>query len=237
MHRLSGICLLLLLLTVLAACGGTSHPVKGYVSRPVSPVAVGGFDAYPPMDINPKRTYSAILTTDVGRATFSLFREEAPLAVNSFVFLAKQGFYNEVAIHRLVPGVLAETGDPTGTGEGGPGYTFDVEPPHRPYARGDLVMTNSGTPATNGSRFYIILGDVSASGDLAADYTLLGEIKKNHKVSQRTLENLESVELGPDANGEITVPLEGISILSITVAEGCLPGQGRYTGCPSGGAH
>ena len=229
--------LLLAFLVVAVACGGTSHPVKGYVSRPTPAVPVGGFDAYPPMEINTVRTYSAILTTDVGRVTFKLFREKAPLAVNSFVFLAKKGFYDGVAIHRVVPGVLAEIGDPTGTGEGGAGYTFDIEPPHRPYVRGDLVMANSGTPGSNGSRFYIILGDVSVNGTLAADYTLLGEIKKDHKPSQRTLEKIESVELGPGPNGDVSEPLEKISILSITVAEGCLPGQSAYTGCPTGGSH
>jgi len=183
------------------------------------------------MEIETLRPYSVIITTDVGRATFKLFPEEAPRAVNSFVFLANAGFYDGVRVHRVLPGILAETGDPTGTGDGGPGYTFEIEPTHRPYVRGDLVMANAGTPNSNGSRFFIILDDVSANGDLSPDYTLLGRIKEKHGPSEATLDKLGAVPVGPGPDGEVSVPQEEIRIVSVTVTVGCLPSQGMFTGC------
>ena len=189
------------------------------------------FDAYPPMAIDPQRAYTVSLVTNLGQMTFKLLPNEAPLAVNSFMFLTRQGFYDGMTVHRVLPGILAETGDPTGTGDGGPGYTFEIEPPHRPYVRGDLVMANAGTPNSNGSRFFILLDDVSANGDLSPDYTLLGRIKEKHGPSEATLDKLGAVPVGPGPDGEVSVPQEEIRIVSVTVTVGCLPSQGMFTGC------
>ena len=98
--------------------------------------------------------------------------------MNSFLFLANQGYYDGVTFHRVVPGVFAETGDPTGTGTGDAGYTFEVEPPQRPYERGGIALANDGTPNSNGSRFFFILGDLAASAEAPHEYTVFGHIKE-----------------------------------------------------------
>ena len=134
MRRVVIVGLATLLVIVGAACG------EGEPEGP--PV----YEAYPPMEIDPLRPYSVTFTTSVGRISFQLFPKEAPLAVNSFIFLANEGYFDGVAFHRVVSGVLAETGDATGTGTGNPGYTFEVEPPQRPYARGGIALVNDGTP-------------------------------------------------------------------------------------------
>ena len=176
------------------------------------------FDAYPPMGIDPLRSYSVIFTTSVGRLTFQVLPEEAPLAVNSFVFLAREGYFDGVTFHRIVPGVLAETGDATGTGTGNPGYTFEVEPPQRPYERGGIALANDGTPNSNGSRFFFILGDLAGSAEAPHEYTIFGHLKPNHPPSVATLDKIEAAQ-------------EEVIIRSLQVTEGCLPSRGNYGAC------
>jgi len=181
------------------------------------------FTEYPPMNLDAERPYNTIVSTSVGRMTFNLLSEEAPLAVNSFLFLATQGYYDGITFHRVIAGVLAETGDATGTGSGNAGYTFEIEPPDRPYARGMLAMANDGTPNSNGSRFFIILGDVTATGDLPADYTVIGLLKENHSPSERTLTAIEAVPVGPGPNGELSQPREELTLVSVQAISGCRP--------------
>src|SRR5207302_5856543 len=102
-----------------------------------------------------------------------LFAGEAPKTVNNFVFLARQGFYDGVIFHRTIREFMIQTGDPTGTGRGGPGYKFADEPVRRRYTRGILAMANAG-PNTNGSQFFIMHGD---SG-LPPNYTVFGEVRE-----------------------------------------------------------
>ena len=206
MRRAVIVGLAFLMIIVVAACG---EP------EPVGPPT---FDAYPPMEIDVLRPYSVTFTTSVGRLTFKLFPDEAPLAVNSFLFLANQGYYDGVTFHRVVPGVFAETGDPTGTGTGDAGYTFEVEPPQRPYARGGIAMANDGTPNSNGSRFFFILGDLAASAEAPHEYTVFGHIKDGHAPSETTLDKIEA------APAEVT-------IRSLQATEGCLPSWGGYGPC------
>ena len=192
-----------LMVIVMAACGE---------SEPEGPPT---FDAYPPIEINEVRAYSVIFTTSVGRLTFKLFPDEAPLAVNSFLFLANQGYFDGVTFHRVVPGVFAETGDPTGTGTGDAGYTFEVEPPQRPYERGGIAMANDGTPNSNGSRFFFILGDLAASAEAPHEYTVFGHIKEGHAPSEATLDKIEAAQ-------------DEVTILSLRATEGCLPHGGSF---------
>ena len=192
-----------LMVIVMAACGE---------SEPEGPPT---FDAYPPIEINEVRAYSVIFTTSVGRLTFKLFPDEAPLAVNSFLFLANQGYFDGVTFHRVVSGVLAETGDPTGTGTGDAGYTFEVEPPQRPYERGGIAMANDGTPNSNGSRFFFILGDLAASAEAPHEYTVFGHIKEGHAPSEATLDKIEAAQ-------------DEVTILSLRATEGCLPHGGSF---------
>jgi cyclophilin family peptidyl-prolyl cis-trans isomerase len=110
----------------------------------------------PKMEIDPKKSYVAILTTDKGQITINLFADKVPLTVNNFVFLSRQGFYNNTIFHRVISDFMAQGGDPTGTGTGGPGYRFsdEFDASLRHDKPGVLSMANSG-PNSNGSQFFI----------------------------------------------------------------------------------
>lgn len=110
----------------------------------------------PTMAIDPKNKYFATIKTDVGDMTFELTADRTPVTVNSFVFLAREGFYNDTIFHRVISDFMAQGGDPTGTGRGGPGYRFQDEfhPTLRHSQAGVLSMANAG-PGTNGSQFFI----------------------------------------------------------------------------------
>ena len=110
----------------------------------------------PEMEIDPKKNYKARMQTDKGEMVIELFADKAPKTVNNFVFLARQGFYDDVIFHRVIANFMAQGGDPTGTGTGGPGYKFGDEfhPSLRHDKPGVLSMANAG-PGTNGSQFFI----------------------------------------------------------------------------------
>jgi cyclophilin family peptidyl-prolyl cis-trans isomerase len=110
----------------------------------------------PAMEIDPKKTYTAVMHTDKGDITINLFAEKTPKTVNNFVFLSRQGFYNGTIFHRVIADFMAQGGDPTCTGTGGPGYRFSDEfhPSLRHDKPGVMSMANAG-PNTNGSQFFI----------------------------------------------------------------------------------
>ena len=189
----------LLLVVVAVGCGeAESEGPKTYA-------------AYPEMDIPAGQPW-VIITTSLGRMTFTLFSEEAPLAVNNFLFLANEGYFDGVTFHRLIPGFMVQGGDPSGTGTGGPGYSFEIEPPQRPYVRGGLAMANKGVANSNGSQFFIILDDLTEQGRLSPDFTLFGEIREGHQASFDTLAKIEAVPVGTAADGESSAPQQEITI-------------------------
>jgi len=110
----------------------------------------------PPMTIDTARKYVATLETSRGNIVCELFAREAPMTVNNFVFLARDGFYDGTTFHRVIKDFMIQGGDPTGTGRGGPGYRFpdEVGPDKPRHKRGSLSMANAG-PNTNGSQFFI----------------------------------------------------------------------------------
>jgi cyclophilin family peptidyl-prolyl cis-trans isomerase len=114
------------------------------------------YSAPPAPGLNPARRYSARLVTDQGEIVVALHADKAPVTVNNFVFLARQGFYDGVIFHRVLKDFMAQTGDPTGTGTGGPGYTFadEFHPALRHDKPGVLSMANAGAN-TNGSQFFL----------------------------------------------------------------------------------
>jgi len=124
------------------------------------------------MEIVPSKRYVAIFETSKGAITAELFGAEAPTTVNNFVFLARQGFYDGLTFHRIIPGFVIQGGDPRGTGEGDPGYAFEDELDNDlRYELGTLAMANAG-PNTNGSQFFIVCG---ARGEqLPKKYTIFG---------------------------------------------------------------
>lgn len=215
---------------LLAACGEGATESAGSTGTTgttgSTQSAEGGpYDAYPAMDNIPKGEPWVIIATNHGRMSFALFHEEAPLAVNNFIFLANEGYFDDVTFHRLIPGFMVQGGDPSGTGTGGPGYSFEIELPQRPYIRGGLAMANKGTPDSNGSQFFIILDDLTAQDRLPPDFTLFGQLKDEHKPSVATLEKIEAVPVAEGSDGEGSVPQEEIKIISVTVGakfdDGC----------------
>jgi cyclophilin family peptidyl-prolyl cis-trans isomerase len=114
------------------------------------------YNSPPEMTIDPSQDYRATIKTDQGDIVIDLAADKAPKTVNNFVFLAREGFYDGVIFHRVIQDFMAQTGDPTGTGRGGPGYRFDDEfhPDLRHDTPGVVSMANAG-PNTNGSQFFI----------------------------------------------------------------------------------
>ena len=110
----------------------------------------------PALAIDPKKKYQATLHTEKGDIILELFADKTPNTVNNFIFLAKEGFYDNVMFHRVIANFMAQSGDPTGTGRGGPGYTFadEIVSSLKHDKPGILSMANAG-PATNGSQFFI----------------------------------------------------------------------------------
>jgi cyclophilin family peptidyl-prolyl cis-trans isomerase len=114
------------------------------------------YNAPPPMTIDQSKRYVATMETDKGNIVIELFASQAPTTVNNFVFLAREGYYDDTTFHRVLPGFMAQGGDPTGTGRGGPGYSFADEFHQELHhdEPGMLSMANAG-PNTNGSQFFI----------------------------------------------------------------------------------
>ncbi|HEY8030280.1 MAG TPA: peptidylprolyl isomerase [Gaiellaceae bacterium] len=116
---------------------------------------------------------AATLQTNQGAIAIELFHDDAPKTVDNFVSLARKGFYDGVIFHRVIPDFMVQGGDPTGTGSGGPGYTFEDEFNEHPVARGALAMANAG-PNTNGSQFFIVTAD--ACPWLDGKHTVFGRV-------------------------------------------------------------
>ena len=116
---------------------------------------------------------AATLHTNQGAIGVELFDDDAPKTVANFVSLARKGFYDGVIFHRVIPDFMVQGGDPTGTGSGGPGYTFEDEFNEHPVARGALAMANAG-PNTNGSQFFIVTAD--ACPWLDGKHTVFGRV-------------------------------------------------------------
>ncbi len=133
--------------------------------------------------LDERSRHQATITTSCGEIEVELFSNESPVTANNFAFLAGEGFYDATIIHRVVPGFVIQMGDPTGTGQGGPGYRFADElaaARNRGYARGTLAMANAG-PNTNGSQFFICLQQVK----LPPQYTVFGEVTRGIDVVDR----------------------------------------------------
>ena len=148
------------------------------------------YDKQPDMNLNSDSTYSAVIKTNLGEMTVEFFTDDAPLTVNNFVTLSKDGYYNDVIFHRVISGFMIQGGDPSGTGHGDygkfPGYEFEDELNNqRPYEKGILAMANRG-PNTNGSQFFIMHADYP----LPYSYTIFGKVTDGFEV----IDKIASVE-------------------------------------------
>lgn len=161
------------------------------------------------MQIDQDKKYTATIDTSLGTMKAELFASEAPMTVNNFVFLARQGYYDGVTFHRVIANFMIQTGDPTGTGTGGPGYRFNDEPVSRKYERGSLAMANAG-PNTNGSQFFIVHKDYP----LSPNYTIFGKLTDGLD----TLDKIATTPTGPGRGGNDT-PRTTVTINSIKIDE------------------
>jgi len=167
------------------------------------------YSSPPAVVIDKDKKYEASIQTNKGTMIVELFSNESPVTVNNFVFLSEEGFYKDVIFHRIINNFMVQTGDPTGTGTGGPGYRFDDEPVSRDYLRGTLAMANAG-PNTNGSQFFIVHQD---SG-LPKSYTIFGIITDGLDI----LDEIATVPVTTGPSGENSQPLERVFIKSILVS-------------------
>lgn len=164
--------------------------------------------AEPEQVLQPKTDYRARLITNKGTITVDLFEQQTPKTVNSFVFLALHRFYDNILFHRVIPGFVAQTGDPTGTGSGGPGYQFglEIDPALNFDAKGILGMARTNDPNSNGSQFFITL---APAPHLNGQYTVFGKVVDGLAV----LDQLRSTQ-GPTATPD---RLEKVEILARTL--------------------
>jgi peptidyl-prolyl cis-trans isomerase B (cyclophilin B) len=127
------------------------------------------------MSIDPAKKYTATIDTSKGKIVLDLFPKDAPKTVNNFVFLAREGFYDGLKFHRVIPDFMVQGGDPKGTGSGGPGYKFadEVGPGKPKHKVGSLSMANAG-PNTNGSQFFITH---IATDWLDGKHTVFGQVR------------------------------------------------------------
>ncbi len=160
----------------------------------------------PPQVIDVSAPYTAVLQTSAGSITVELVTSEAPYTVNNFVFLARQGFYESMIFHRTIEGFMIQGGDPTGTGGGGPGYSFADEPVQRAYSRGAMAMANAG-PNTNGSQFFIMHADYP----LPPNYTIFGQVV----AGMETVDTIASAPTQP--GGEGSTPVNPVVIQSVEI--------------------
>lgn len=162
----------------------------------------------PPMTIDTSKQYLATLKTEKGDVVLKLYADKAPTTVNSFIFLAKNGWFDNITFHRVIPGFVAQTGDPTGTGYAGPGYYYgdEIHADMRFDREGLVAMANSGS-GTNGSQFFITYGPLP---DLDGKYTIFGEVISGMDVVKALTPR------NPAAGTNLPA---GDKIISVTIAE------------------
>jgi cyclophilin family peptidyl-prolyl cis-trans isomerase len=183
--------LLLALFAVTAvACGsdddnggdaGESATQPSISTQPTQPATgeVMQYSAEPPMTIDENKQYIATVKTEVGDMKLELYPKDAPRHVNSFVFLAREGFYNGVTFHRVIPGFVAQAGDPTGSGSGGPGYNVPDEVNARTFEDGTLGMAKTAAPDSAGSQWFICY---APQPNLNGGYTVFGQLIEGRDV-------------------------------------------------------
>jgi peptidylprolyl isomerase len=177
----------------------------------------------PPLTIDPEQAYAVTIKTSLGEMTAELYAKDAPNTVNNFLFLAGEGFYDGVIFHRIISGFMVQTGDPTGTGRGGPGYKFaDELTGPQTYVKGTLAMANAG-PNTQGSQFFICQGP--GAERLPKKYTIFGKVTAGLDV----LDAIASVPVKASVNGEMSSPVDPPVIGTIAQVEAAAPAESAPT--------
>jgi len=166
------------------------------------------YTSVPEMNIDLNKKYTAVMKTNMGDISIEFFTNDAPLTVNNFINLSKDGYYNEVIFHRVINGFMIQGGDPSGTGHGEmgkyPGYKFEDELNNKqPYEKGILAMANAG-PNTNGSQFFIMHVDYP----LPYQYTIFGKVTDGLDI----VDKIASVETAEGDRPVSDVVIESIEI-------------------------
>lgn len=199
------------------AAAPTSAPFEAATTAPASTAAElpadvaarnGFYSAPPPMTIDPAKEYTATIATPRGDIVIRLRPDLAPIAVNNFVFLARAGFYDGVTWHRVLQGFMAQGGDPSGTGGGGPGYTIKDEfGPQMVFDRpGIVAMARTPAPDSSGSQFFITTAPAT---HLNGQYTIFGEV----------IEGQDIVNGIPLRDPDTGVTTPGEAMLKVTITE------------------
>jgi cyclophilin family peptidyl-prolyl cis-trans isomerase len=184
--------------------------VTNPAASPSATMNTGKYSTPPKMSIDSKKTYTATFTTDKGAIVVKLYADETPSAVNNFVFLAREKFYDGTVFHRTIKDFMIQGGDPNGDGTGGPGYSFDDEKVTRDYKRGTLAMANRG-PNTNGSQFFIMHKDYA----LPKQYVIFGEVTKGIDV----VDAIATAPVEKGASGEESTPVTPVKVIKVTIEE------------------
>ena len=160
-------------------------------------------ETMPPMLADTGKKYYAYMETEKGTLVLELFAEDVPMTVSNFIYLSLQGFYNGTTFHRVIPNFMAQGGDPTGTGTGGPGYKFADEFSEHKHVAGALSMANAG-PNTNGSQFFIT-------------YVPVHQLDGRHSVFGQLIDGMDILKSitprDPSQNPQFT----GDKIISVTI--------------------
>ena len=189
-------CLLTLAVMAATVCSARAQEEKKKYDKPAD------------MKIDPKKTYTATIDTSEGKIVAKLFPDKAPQTVNSFVFLAREHFYDGTPFHRVIKGFMIQGGDPTGTGTGGPGYHLKAEFNDTRHERGVLSMARAQDPDSAGSQFFIMHGNAP---HLDGKYTAFGKVIKG-------LDVIDKIANAPrdESNDR---PKEPVHIKKITIEE------------------
>lgn len=215
--------------------GGAARPGTSVPSRPAG-VACGGeapaatprpqFEGAPKMRLKPRVDYQALIHTPCGDMKVDLLEKSAPIAVNNFVFLAREGFYDGLPWHQIVYDFIIQTGDPNGHNAvppDGPGYTIRDEPPRSAdvYTYGTVGMANKGRAGTSGSQFFIVVHDYSGAveGDpdplaIRPRYTIFGHVRPRFYGSVETIARLGASGSGAELAAEPVVYVERVEIIA-----------------------
>lgn len=200
--------------TPIGVSSTTVENLDCWTEEPSTEAGYKQWSSAPEMSIDPATTYLATIETNRGDIVIQLYPDVAPGAVNNFVCLATEDYYDGVIFHRVMRDFMIQTGDPTGTGRGGPGYQFPDELPgdELNYTAGTVAMANAG-PNTNGSQFFI--NHANNSANLPKDYTIFGQVIEGMDV----VDTIAEVPVRASETGEQSVPAATITILDITITE------------------
>jgi cyclophilin family peptidyl-prolyl cis-trans isomerase len=164
----------------------------------------------PSLQIDSSKNYKATIKTSQGDITVDLTENMTPITVNNFIFLSKEGFYDNTIFHRIIEGFMIQGGDPLGNGTGDPGYKFEDEEFQGEYKRGTMAMANSG-PNTNGSQFFIM----HQNNQLPPDYVIFGNVVEGMEV----VDKIVSQPVKTGMTGEESSPVTPDKILSIEIIQ------------------